>query len=158
MMEDHEIRALFEEYHAKQAASRTQQLQAIQESKPKSLPGWLDAPKKIAGFVLGIGTLLSVVWAVTLGTGRIVTAPQDIEAANAKIKALESHHHEEEAVFATLARSDSTILANQDSFKVQVGDNTARQKFLFCRGATLDSIRGFTDSIPDECRAEWERP
>jgi hypothetical protein len=157
-MEPHEFKQMLDEYHA----SQTQQLQAIrEESKPKVLPqwleSWLETPGKIAGAILGLATLASIIFAAVTAGGRIYTAPKDIEATNAEVEALKAHHHEEEATFKALATNDSTILANQDFFRTQVGENTTRQKFLFCRGAKLDSLRGFADSIPNECRADWEQ-
>lgn len=152
-MDNHEIEKLFARYHAEQ----TQQIQAIREESDKTLPEWLEAPGKVAAFIVGIGLLVSLIFTIVTAGGRIYTAPQDIEAAQAKIEALEAHHYAEEELFSGLVKSDSVILANQEAFAPQVDLLSERQLFLYCSRANRDMERGVVDSLPTDCRADWER-
>jgi hypothetical protein len=149
------------------AHSETQQVPS------RKLPGWIDAPGKIAAFMTGIMAIAAMIWGVVGYTSRVASAPSDILQATARIEALEAgqvadsnHHHVEEETFATLARNDSVVLANQEAFKPQVDALDARSLYNFCsrhnrdRERRIEARGGVTlpeDTLPEECQAEWER-
>ena len=142
-MTDDEMRELVER-QAQLFREHTAEILAVR-AEPKR--NWLDTwPKRITAMVAALAALAAILLPAT--------------RFGFDLAHMVSHHDEQDAYLAAEDRNHDGVpdhAEHVESVEETVEQNTRQIMYTFCSVAQRDVARGVTDSLPDECRADWER-